>query len=107
VAQLGARFHGMEEVAGSIPARSTNILNDLDRANTGDRGVCVLVCVMTRFLILIGKASVSVCFASIPTWVYRSNVAKADVSDVTDQANSKRRKELGCDDESFSRWRES
>ncbi len=24
VAQLGARFHGMEEVAGSIPARSTN-----------------------------------------------------------------------------------
>ena len=23
VAQLGARFHGMEEVAGSIPARST------------------------------------------------------------------------------------
>ncbi len=25
VAQLGARFHGMEEVAGSIPARSTNI----------------------------------------------------------------------------------
>src|SRR5216684_3028436 len=26
VAQLGARFHGMEEVAGSIPARSTNSL---------------------------------------------------------------------------------
>ena len=24
MAQLGARFHGMEEVAGSIPARSTN-----------------------------------------------------------------------------------
>ena len=30
VAQLGARFHGMEEVAGSIPARSTNYLNNLD-----------------------------------------------------------------------------
>ncbi len=34
VAQLGARFHGMEEVAGSIPARSTNSLkktnNNLD-----------------------------------------------------------------------------
>ena len=28
VAQLGARFHGMEEVAGSIPARST-IFNNL------------------------------------------------------------------------------
>jgi hypothetical protein len=25
VAQLGARFHGMEEVAGSIPARSTKM----------------------------------------------------------------------------------
>ena len=29
VAQLGARFHGMEEVAGSIPARSTNCLHKL------------------------------------------------------------------------------
>ena len=26
VAQLGARFHGMEEVVGSIPTRSTNAL---------------------------------------------------------------------------------
>ncbi len=26
VAQLGARFHGMEEVIGSIPIRSTNLL---------------------------------------------------------------------------------
>ena len=26
VAQLGARFHGMEEVIGSIPIRSTNYL---------------------------------------------------------------------------------
>jgi hypothetical protein len=26
VAQLGARFHGMEEVVGSIPTRSTKIL---------------------------------------------------------------------------------
>jgi hypothetical protein len=30
VAQLGARFHGMEEVVGSIPTRSTNSLKDLD-----------------------------------------------------------------------------
>ena len=29
VAQLGARFHGMEEVVGSIPTRSTNLLNCL------------------------------------------------------------------------------
>jgi hypothetical protein len=34
VAQLGARFHGMEEVVGSIPTRSTNSLNDLDGAST-------------------------------------------------------------------------
>jgi hypothetical protein len=27
VAQLGARFHGMEEVVGSIPTRSTNTFN--------------------------------------------------------------------------------
>ena len=34
VAQLGARFHGMEEVVGSIPTRSTNfcdVLEDLHR----------------------------------------------------------------------------
>ena len=30
MAQLGARFHGMEEVIGSIPIRSTNKSNDLD-----------------------------------------------------------------------------
>src|ERR1700722_14971830 len=29
VAQLGARFHGMEEVTGSIPVRSTNQTNNL------------------------------------------------------------------------------
>jgi hypothetical protein len=29
VAQLGARFHGMEEVIGSIPIRSTKYLNNL------------------------------------------------------------------------------
>jgi hypothetical protein len=29
VAQLGARFHGMEEVIGSIPIRSTNQTNNL------------------------------------------------------------------------------
>jgi hypothetical protein len=28
VAQLGARFHGMEEVIGSIPIRSTNLPNN-------------------------------------------------------------------------------
>src|SRR6202000_1565442 len=29
VAQLGARFHGMEEVVGSIPTRSTNNVKHL------------------------------------------------------------------------------
>jgi hypothetical protein len=47
VAQLGARFHGMEEVVGSIPTRSTNSLNNLDRASALSDGVCVVVCVVT------------------------------------------------------------
>jgi hypothetical protein len=32
VAQLGARFHGMEEVAGSIPARSTKSFQAFSRS---------------------------------------------------------------------------
>jgi hypothetical protein len=48
VAQLGARFHGMEEVVGSIPTRSTKSPNNLDGANAYSDGVCVMVCVITR-----------------------------------------------------------
>jgi hypothetical protein len=48
VAQLGARFHGMEEVVGSIPTRSTKSPNNLDRTNACSDGVCVMVCVITR-----------------------------------------------------------
>jgi hypothetical protein len=33
VAQLGARFHGMEEVTGSIPVRSTNKINNLEHTS--------------------------------------------------------------------------
>jgi hypothetical protein len=47
VAQLGARFHGMEEVAGSIPARSTKLLNKSDGAVDNRRGVCGVLCVIT------------------------------------------------------------
>ena len=45
VAQLGARFHGMEEVTGSIPVRSTNQFNNLGRANVQRLNVGVTVCV--------------------------------------------------------------
>src|SRR5258708_5854886 len=48
VAQLGARFHGMEEVVGSIPTRSTNSPNNLDGADAHSDGACVIVCVITR-----------------------------------------------------------
>ena len=48
VAQLGARFHGMEEVVGSIPTRSTKSLNNLDRETRRRHGVCVMVCAVTR-----------------------------------------------------------
>ena len=37
VAQLGARFHGMEEVVGSIPTRSTKSLSNLDVATVSLR----------------------------------------------------------------------
>jgi hypothetical protein len=57
VAQLGARFHGMEEVVGSIPTRSTKSLNKLDRASACDHDVCVVVCVITRRFGTYGKAS--------------------------------------------------
>src|SRR5882757_2339461 len=42
VAQLGARFHGMEEVVGSIPTRSTKFPNNLDGTNPYSYGVCVI-----------------------------------------------------------------
>jgi hypothetical protein len=48
VAQLGARFHGMEEVVGSIPTRSTKSLNQLDGASADRSNFCVAVCVVTR-----------------------------------------------------------
>ena len=38
----------MEEVAGSIPARSTKSLNNLDRASARRHDICVMVCVITR-----------------------------------------------------------
>src|SRR5215470_17150084 len=48
VAQLGARFHGMEEVVGSIPTRSTNFLNNLDGLVGQSHDICVVSCVVTR-----------------------------------------------------------
>src|ERR1039457_6940158 len=55
VAQLGARFHGMEEVTGSIPVRSTNHFNSLDWPNRHRQVACVVVCVITRHFAAIGK----------------------------------------------------
>ena len=47
VAQLGARFHGMEEVIGSIPIRSTNKTNTLDGTSVQRPNACVMICVIT------------------------------------------------------------
>ena len=47
VAQLGARFHGMEEVTGSIPVRSTNQINNLDGLGLQGLHVWVVTCVIT------------------------------------------------------------
>src|ERR1035437_1714968 len=72
VAQLGARFHGMEEVAGSIPARSTNSLNKLDGAGACNHDVCVMVCVITcRF----GACGKNFCFDSIRR-LHRFNIRR-------------------------------
>ena len=56
MAQLGARFHGMEEVIGSIPIRSTNHFNNLDWPNCRRRTACVMVCVITPHFAAIGEA---------------------------------------------------
>ena len=48
VAQLGARFHGMEEVVGSIPTRSTKFPNSVDSVSSDRSGMCVMSCVITR-----------------------------------------------------------
>jgi hypothetical protein len=55
VAQLGARFHGMEEVVGSIPTRSTKSLNNLDGASASRYSFCVMVCVITCRFSAYGK----------------------------------------------------
>src|ERR1039458_9452527 len=47
---LGARFHGMEEVVGSIPTRSTKSIKNIDRASVQRQSVCV----MTRHFASIG-----------------------------------------------------
>jgi hypothetical protein len=48
VAQLGARFHGMEEVIGSIPIRSTNKFLQIKHMPGGgppsSRRLCVILC---------------------------------------------------------------
>ncbi len=59
MAQLGARFHGMEEVIGSIPIRSTNYFNNLDDAGALRQGVCVIVCVITPISLLFERASIA------------------------------------------------
>jgi hypothetical protein len=45
----------MEEVVGSIPTRSTNQLNHLDRTNVQKQSVCVVVCVITCHFAAFGE----------------------------------------------------
>ena len=55
MAQLGARFHGMEEVVGSIPTRSTKSLNQLDGAGPHGRLFWALAWVIIRRFGAYGK----------------------------------------------------
>ena len=49
------KLNGMEEVVGSIPTRSTNHLNNLDRPNVQRQSVCVMVCIIPRHFAAIGE----------------------------------------------------
>jgi hypothetical protein len=66
VAQLGARFHGMEEVVGSIPTRSTKSLNKLSAMNCHRGEICVASCVITRCF-----GAHSECFHRVPLSIHR------------------------------------
>ena len=52
VAQLGARFHGMEEVVGSIPTRSTNYSNKLAYSPKDERFVDSILQDSTAFSLI-------------------------------------------------------
>ncbi len=80
VAQLGARFHGMEEVAGSIPARSTKSLNKLDGGSACSRDVCVMVCVITRRFGACGKGFYRIAFRFHPNVPIPFQHPSADVT---------------------------
>jgi hypothetical protein len=67
VAQLGARFHGMEEVIGSIPIRSTNYFNNLETPNRRKQNACVVVCVITRHTAAVVEVFIAVTLASMQT----------------------------------------
>ena len=66
----------MEEVVGSIPTRSTNQSNNLDRASARRLGVCVMVCVITHHSGAFGRASIALRLASMRTWLYRSSILR-------------------------------
>ena len=66
--------NGMEEVVGSIPTRSTNRSNNLDRASVHRQSVCVMVCVITYHFAAFGRASIALRLASMRTWLYRSSI---------------------------------
>src|ERR1700687_4518027 len=68
VAQLGARFHGMEEVTGSIPVRSTNQTNNLDGPSLRPRNVRGVTCVMTRGYALACSPS----YQAVNPWAHSS-----------------------------------
>ena len=74
MAQLGARFHGMEEVIGSIPIRSTNQFNNLDEFSTLMWSVCVIVCVIYPYFAAFERATIAERFASMRTCEYLSSI---------------------------------
>jgi hypothetical protein len=60
-------FHGMEEVIGSIPIRSTNYFNNLETPNRRKQNACVVVCVITRHTAAVVEVFIAVTLASMQT----------------------------------------
>ncbi len=69
-----ASLHGMEEVIGSIPIRSTKQPNNLDDMSTPRQSVGVIVCVIPPISLLLERATIAVRFASTRTCEYVSGI---------------------------------
>ena len=72
MAQLGARFHGMEEVDGSNPSRSTKSQTKADTSDVSERG-------SARYFAQIGLADFTISMGSVPIALTRVRKEKSNL----------------------------